>query len=195
MKSPANGSTSTTASSETIKVLRRIASLSIHELPVDKIADIVGINVDDLYKIYETKEYRDIFSSIYNDELEQQEAIKDGWDGVEALAISQVLNSLQGSVDQEYALRAAMVANRAQRRSINNRPLNARPVEGKVIVFQLRQTFVQQINDRQRNMTVLENKQEDGLNPKSVEKMFMLDTEEGLEYEDMDELAQAMANV
>ena len=132
--------------------LEKIARMVLYDVPHTQIALAVGISESRVTQILETEEFKDLMQSIASERFDQDSSINDGWDHLEAIALKNILEKIQWNGDPEFALKAAMMANKAQRRGqFNNRPLDER--DGVRAVINLTAAFIDQL----QNNTVVVN--------------------------------------
>lgn len=125
-------------------VLTRIAKLKSMEVPAHQIAAAVGMDEADLEVLMASAKFRDQFSAQQLKKYDTHETLNDGWDAVEETAMGHVLEYLMARPDPEYALRAAAMANKAQRRGAHSNV----PITGGVqaaAVIQLNAVFVKKL--------------------------------------------------
>lgn len=166
--------------------LDKIARMRLHEVPLSEIAAIVGISESRISQICATEQYQEIYSKLAYEIVEQYNTLNDGWDSVEALALDCVVKHLEWQKDPDFALRAATMANRANRRGrFNNVPLQGRTDVRAVInlsakfVQKFEQHFTPQPNvprnlngNPDKKIDMLPRKASDVLTPDAVEKLF-----------------------
>lgn len=175
-------------------ILEKVARMVLFGVPQTQIAKAISVSDSRVSQIIELEEYKEILADVSTEYFEQHQSLNDGWNSVEALALSQVVNSLQWSKDPDFALRAASMANKAQRRgNANNRPIDGQT--GARAVFYLTTTFIDKL--QQLNITEKKNgatngvggvdlspgqeednktpqKQSNFMVPERVEKMFTM---------------------
>jgi len=160
----------------------KIANLLILEVPESQIAAAVGFSVGRISQLKEDPKFKEFFAGKIAAHYEQHKEVNDGWDAVERDALSVVVTALQWSKDPDFALKAAMIANKAQRRgqAAANRPINNDL--GARVVLNLNQTFVNQIQSGERQVQKQiegysieldeKGKHEEVLTPVAVEKLL-----------------------
>lgn len=163
------------------KYLEKLARMILFNIPQNQIA--VAINVDEsrISQIKATEEYKQIEQQIAAEQYEEQQLINQGWDGVEALGVNRVIQQLQSNPDPDFALRAALAANKATRRgSFRNNPIAQSA--GVRAVINLNQVFVNRVNNDSEAMIkhISENKKDTNfLAPNEVQNLLMTDSESG----------------
>lgn len=175
--------------------LTKIARMVAYDVPHTQIAAACGISESRVSQLLETDEFKEVLQILMAERFEQNKSINDGWDAIEATALNSILEKLQWMSDPDFALKAAMMANRAQRRGqFNNRPLDGR--DGVRAVVHLKAQFIEKMQQntvnvangngntenpvlqlQKRNGATAEQKREDFLPPEKIEKMFMPDDE------------------
>jgi len=162
--------------------LEKIARMALFDVPDEQIALAVGL--PDIAVIVSSDEYKAVFADLSTEYFEQNQSLNDGWNTVEALAIGQVVDVLQWSKDPEFALRAAAMANKANRRGdVAQQPINGQA--GARAVINLTANFIQKLQQFGMEKTeangetarVIDNdpaqKDSDFMSPEKVEKMFV----------------------
>lgn len=122
----------------------KIANLLLLDVPETQIAAAVGLSPGRISQIKEDENFKQIYALKASEKLEEQQLMNEGWDAVESFALKTVINTLQLGTDPDYALKAAMIANKANRRgAAANKPI---PAElGTRVVLNLTQNFVNKI--------------------------------------------------
>lgn len=162
--------------------LEKMARMALFDVPEVQIAKAVGL--PDIADIIVSPEYKNILAEISTTYFEQNQQLNDGWNSVEALALGTVIDNLQWSKDPDFALRAAMLANKAQRRGdIAQQPINGQA--GARAVINLTANFIQKLQQFGMENTapqvvengedaVVVNKDTDYMVPEKVEKLFVV---------------------
>jgi len=170
--------------------LEKIANMVALDVPKTQIARAVGLSEGRITQILESEEFKEKLQVIESEELEKQQSLNDGWDTIEQLALQSILTTLQYNKDPDFALRAATMANRANRRGAkNNQPLQ--PQTGARVVLNLTQSFVSKLEggEEKVNATIevsadeLDKKGEDAVSPKRVEELLAPEERKEQEYE------------
>ena len=175
--------------------LEKIARMALFDVPEAQIAKAVGL--EDIADYIESQEYKDVLARISTEYFEQNQQLNDGWNSVEALALTAVIDNLTWSKDPDFALRAAGMANKANRRGdVTQQPINGQA--GARAVFHLTQNFIQKLqNFGDENKGVvngnadlgIENKpahkDTDYMVPEKVEKLFVVNQPKVNKPEDM----------
>lgn len=126
------------------EIFTRIAKLKGMEVPEHQIAAAVGLDEEKLAVILASEKYKAKFSELQLGKYDRHETLNEGWDTVEDDALATVLTYLKTTNDPEYALKAAAMANKAQRRGAHaNVPINGGVQAAAVI--QLNAVFVKKL--------------------------------------------------
>ena len=99
------------------ELLNRVARFLVMEAPTHQIAIATGLTEEKVSKLADTQLVKDKMASLQSEQLDQADKLRRGWDAVEEEALGTVLHTLQANPDPDYALRAAAVANKAERRN------------------------------------------------------------------------------
>lgn len=135
--------------------LEKLARMAHAGVGTKQLSNIVGLTESKLEVILKSDEFNAEIAKIESEAFENLSLMNQGWDGIEEKAMSQVLNHLSNVPDPDYALKAAVVANKAQRRGTQhqNAPIQIQPNLQTVIelnvdfVNQLQQSF--SVSERQ----------------------------------------------
>jgi len=106
------------------KHVEKIAKMVMANVPQNQIAAACGVSEGRISQLMETNEYKIIEQSVAVAKFEESQLINQGWDSVEALGVKSTIVALQHNPDPEFALKAAVVANKAIRRgTFENNPI------------------------------------------------------------------------
>ena len=106
------------------KHLEKIAKMVLVNVPQNQIAAACGVTEGRISQLINLPEYKLIEQEVAVEKFEESELINNGWDSVEALGVRATLVALQNNPEDDFALRAAVVANKAIRRgTFNNNPI------------------------------------------------------------------------
>ena len=168
--------------------------MALFDVPEAQIAKAVGL--PDITEAFELTEYKEILARISTEYFEQNQQLNDGWNSVEAMALTTVINNLEWSKDPDYALRAAMLANKANRRGdVTQQPINGQA--GARAVFHLTANFIEKLQHFGKEHSngdaakVIEevakpaHKDTDYMVPEKVEKLFVVNQPKVKKAEDM----------
>lgn len=155
--------------------IARVAGMKNAGMPDDQIATACGVSVDILAKIYEKDSYKQEMAKLVEGEFDKFTTLNEGWDMVENLAINKVLDHVSKMPDPEFALRAAAMANKANRRGRhNNQPIAAIP-NGQVTIH-LTANFADRMQNNfaisERKPEAIEKKDNNFLPPKGVQALL-----------------------
>lgn len=111
------------------------------------IANAFGVSEGRISQIFATPEYKAALSSVQMQDFDKIDVLNRGWDSVEDLGVAKIIEVLQSPfVDEDYALKAAALANKALRRGKGlNNPLQV--PSGQQTVVTLHATFVNQLQE------------------------------------------------
>lgn len=162
-----------------LQAYQKIARMALHEVPNRQIAMAMNLSDSRITQIMQEEEFRQVLADVSAEVFESQQIMNQSWDAVENIAVNHVFEALQHNPDPEFALKAAAVANRANRRG----QLNHQPLQGNAgvrAVLQLNATFVEklqqnfQILDRNARVGVVIDSQHDTdfLAPSEVEQLL-----------------------
>lgn len=98
----------------------QIAHMIIAQVPQNQIAEAMGYADESrISQILQEPTYQAIENKLRLEKIEQTRAFNDSWDGAEAKALNLVHEYLETGADAEYALKVAVMANKAQKRGRN----------------------------------------------------------------------------
>jgi len=124
--------------------LEKMARMALFDISQTQIAKAIGKSDSYVSEIMDTDEFKEVLAGISTEYFEQNQQLNDGWNSIEALALTQVVETLTWSKDPDYALRAAMLANKAQRRGdVAKTPIDAQM--GARAVINLTANFIQKL--------------------------------------------------
>lgn len=177
--------------------LLRIASLVMHGLSDDDICDAVGISPQLLKVMREDPDFTEAYAEKKLEAVEREIRMNEGWDGIEDLAIAKVIDSFKWNSDPDFALRAAMAANKMTRRSRAPATLDANN-GSHVVTITLNQQFVTTLDgtldvQEKRQKTLPPQRRSDLPNPQQVQNLLTGQVSEGeiVEEINMDSLQRA----
>lgn len=141
-----------TADEVEAKLRRKAGVLAAFGLSDKAIADTLFISLEQVSVIKETVEYKESCAKQTQERTQRLIDLEEGWDSVETMGVGKVLQHMQYMNDPEFALRAAIVANKAARRTPASldRVIDASKV-GHVITLTVNKNYVAQVtnNDSQ----------------------------------------------
>jgi hypothetical protein len=163
-----------------LELIERVAKMVVYEVPHAQIAQALGLDEDRVKQIVAMEVCKDRVQQFAMDTIERSETLNDAWDMIEAESAGIVLQQLRVNPDADLALRAANIANKAQRRgTFANKPIEGNA--GARAVIELHATYVDKL---QQNFTIdkskrrvfdtahLEKKATNFLEPARVEKLL-----------------------
>lgn len=163
--------------------LQKFASLAVAGVPTHQICAVLQISDEEFNELQASEEYKLIYESLLENELEREEQFKtlnSAWDTLEANALSRLYDLVSWNGDPEFILRIAAVANKSIRKSVTH----ARPIDGAVAAnatITLNQNFIQKLthnytinngDDKDGNSKVLEHKKTDYMDAGRVEELL-----------------------
>ena len=125
--------------------LEKLTKLIHYGAALDEICAIVGGSQEQVQTLIESAEVQNKLAELKLNAIETSETRNTGWDAVEEQALAQVLEKLQSVPDPDYALKAAMIANKAQRRNAMHENTPIQPQVNMQTVINLHPRFVRQV--------------------------------------------------
>jgi len=124
------------------EIIERIAGLVVSQVSQEEIAKIFGVSQERISQLLQMPTFIKIIEAKKKELGLQYEETNNLIDGVEKLAWEKVHKHLNFGADADYALRAAMVANKANRKGgmLGNAALSAD--QGGRAIITLNQTFI-----------------------------------------------------
>jgi hypothetical protein len=137
-----------------IKLRRKAGVLAAFGLADKTIADTLFISLEQVAQIRETVEFRESCAKQTMERTQRLMDLEEGWDGIEGMGVAQVMTHLQHSRDPEFALRAALVANKANRRAPSSigRVIDASNV-GNVITLTVNKNYITRVTNNNSEAT------------------------------------------
>lgn len=125
--------------------LERLARMVVLGVAQDELCQIFGLSQTQFETITGTEEYQTVFGKIQLERYSQIDDANDGWNKIETTSLKKVQQHLESFADPDYALRAAIMANKAVRRgnSVGNKPIEVQP--NLQTVIQLKVSYVQKV--------------------------------------------------
>ena len=157
-------------------VFERIARMEQMGVKTSEIAQATGLTPGRISQIKADSNYKTMLANIEVSNLERFQSLNKGWDNVEAMSLTNVLQALKENPDPDFALRAASVANKASRHGRHNIPLNGN--HGVRAVVHLNAVFAEKlqqnfnIKDRRSHMETLDQKDSSFMPPNEVETLL-----------------------
>lgn len=131
----------------------RIASMVAMGVPDTQIAEAVALSPGRISQIKDDTVFQEMLAAKYAARMEENAQFDSSWDSVEKQSLKVLNDTLKYNRNPEFALKVAMVANKAQRRGQQNVTLPTHM--GDRVVINLNASFVgklQQINTGQVNV-------------------------------------------
>ena len=172
------------------EILEKVARLHILGVADKELAGIAGIDENALKDLFATDEFMGILTKVNEEQFTHMEMVNRGWDGVEEVAVAKVLSHLQsGFADQDYALRAAVLSNKAERRGKSNLPTNQNHplvIPGSIqSVLQLHMTYIQKLQIgltvHERGDLQLAHKEVNFLSPQKAKELLRVEKKSDFE--------------
>lgn len=172
-----------------LKVMDKVVNLDAQGVANSQIAEAIGISVDVIQAWQDREDYQKKLLDLKTQTIEKDKHFDDQWDSIEKRAIDIVRDNLKHNLDPNFALKAALLANKAIRRGRpGNTPLNGSG--GPKAVITLNQVFIARLQNPPAQMGELtaqqinhQNQLLDGsavsakvvnmLNPKEVEQLLV----------------------
>lgn len=107
------------------KLYTQIAHMELLDTPQVHIATVVGLSESRVSQILAQEDYLKVKQVVAAKVAHDHQEINDGWQSIEKTAIHNVLTSLKYNRDADFNLKAAIAANRADRRGAQVQPLRA----------------------------------------------------------------------
>lgn len=125
--------------------IKKFVSMVLMGVPEIQIAEVFGLPLNDLQILKQTPEFQTAFQEASQEYYDKQGSTNKTWDDVEKSAITIVQDTLKYSKDADYALKVAVLANKAQRRTgaAAQQPLQA--AQGRAVVLHMNQNFMLQL--------------------------------------------------
>ncbi len=158
-------------------LIERVVKLEIKKVSAEDICRVCGFDLAMLRKIRDNELFKDGLAIANEEIIDRYDTLNDGWDMVENKALNIILNEVtKDYVDADYAMKAAMLANKAQRRGMHqNNPIT--PVPNAQVIIHLNGDFSQKLQQnfnipQQIPVEKILKKDDNFLPPSSVGKML-----------------------
>lgn len=158
------------------QALTKIAKMLNMGVSERQIGMVFNLTDAQLKTILESSDFLIVQAEVEGADFENAQTMNEGWDGVESLALSRVVEHLSnGMAEPDFALRAATLANKAERRGKHaNEPLQVRPAMQTIIHLQA--NFVARLSSdfkiQERAIEGITQKDSNFLEPSKVKSMF-----------------------
>lgn len=125
--------------------MMKLARMELHGVPRKQTAMSMALSEGRITQIIDTPEYEAAAAIVASENFDENELINRGWDGIEALGITTVVRALKNDPDPDFALKAAIYANKAARRGgFAQNPIAAHGAGVRTII-QLNSVFVDKL--------------------------------------------------
>lgn len=162
--------------------IEKIARMSAFEIPQAQIARAMGLSEARISQIVNSDEYKEKLAGISTEYFEQNQTLNDGWNTLEASALDVLLTNISWNKDPDFALKAATMANKANRRGdMSNRTIDGQT--GARAVFHLTANFIERLqqmnvvkvegNGAENGEKKISQKLSDYMSPEKVERLFV----------------------
>ena len=179
MTSNVNAAPSNPAETVDAVTRARCASLSAHGISDRQIADVLLLTIEQVVAVKGTEEYITKYAEEAETAIKAQIDRDEGWDAVEQAALNSVREALKYNRDPKYALSAAALANKAERRTGQSKGPHVIDNSGQttnVIVLNLNRNYVNKTQTDMVDVTpkVIDQprKRSDLPSPKMVEQLL-----------------------
>lgn len=155
----------------------RIARMKHAGVSHDQIATACGIEVALVEKLLEKKEVQERLAELSADAFDKFETVNDAWDMVEMQAVNKVYEELESRPDPDFALKAATLANKAQRHNRNDSRHNHVAMQpNQQAIIQVAIGFAEKLQQnfqvQTRDVQTLKKKDDNFLPPKRVQELL-----------------------
>lgn len=166
----------------------RVGRSAAYGFTNDEIAEGMGLAVEDVAEIRLLPETLAAQQEEMQRRQEQAMMVEDGWNSLEELSLSKLLQMVNYNADPGFILAAARVANQANRKSSGGRRVLDAGRAGTTIVLNLGAKFVNQVQqeglvDKVTGIVVREKKVSDILNPSQASRLLGVKTETDIDEE------------
>lgn len=156
----------------------RLARYFAADVPHKQIAQVFGLSEGRVSQLEKTEEIISRVAELHAQHIEKNEDLNEGWDAVEEESLATVITNLRSNPDPDYALRAAVAANKAQRRPGVNGRATINGNNTATAVIHLNATFVERLQAIQVGQQALNE------NAKRIDRLSMSKAEHILQPED-----------
>ncbi len=111
------------AQSDKEKLFGQIANMVIAKVPQVEIAEVIGVDASRIAQIVALPDYLSYEAKVIATRAARAFDLNNSWDEIEQSAQTVIKHNLKWNQDADFALKAAAVANRAQRRGHRGCPL------------------------------------------------------------------------
>lgn len=170
----------------------KLARMVEQGVPEKELAGIFSVSGEQLSTVLASEPYLAAVAHVQNEAFDKRQLLNNGWDGIEEFALTTVLGYLQGPTpDPDYALKAAALANKAERRGKHvNEPIVVQPNMQSVI--QLNAQYVGKLEQHfqvaERPPATIEKSETNMLSVQGVKSLLGVTKEITKEVEEIDDL-------
>jgi hypothetical protein len=155
--------------------IERIAKMKHAGVSHEQIAAACGMDIASLELMLEKEAVKTEIAKLAGNDFEKFDTLNQGWDMVESMSINKVAEHLQRAPDPDFALKAAALANKAQRRGRHeNNPVNVQPNNQAII--QVAINFADKLQTTfhvaKREVKTLQKKDDNFLPPRNVQTLL-----------------------
>jgi hypothetical protein len=122
----------------------RVAKMLSLGVAESDVAEVVGVTPAAISQLKTRADFAEVFSAEMSRVYEEQRELNEGWDSIEKKALRVIDDNLKWNKNPDFALRAAMVANKANRRGSQNQPIDVGRMGSRAVV-QLNVAFVNKL--------------------------------------------------
>lgn len=127
---------------EVVDAKERISAALVRGSSPESLSSIFNLPADSIENIKTTEEYKTAAS--------KREMLNQGWDSLEALSLSYIIEHIKTDPDPDYALTAAKIANAAKRHGVvADMVRNINPQNGRTVTLSLTARYTTQKRDRE----------------------------------------------
>ena len=133
---------------DSLETVNQIAALMAMQVPHEQIAEVIGFSPEALEEIVSCEEYKQHYQEFLAEEFNKQFKTARTWDDIENKSLRIVSEALDLGCDPEFALKAGVMANKANRHGFRTRvdPIDLEGGARRVIT--LNTTFVEKIENK-----------------------------------------------
>lgn len=145
------------------EILVVVCKNDVAGLQSEDIARLLGVELKEIQDLQASEDYKDVRLLLGAASAANQVETDGGWDAIEQLAVKKLEKMVKSSADPEFTLKAAMVANKAQRRLRQGQDMVLDPSKGAAAIpLKLTERLIQKLNAagdltqiREREISVL----------------------------------------
>ncbi len=168
-------------------LLEKIARMIHYNATDEEITLVCDVELEELNRIKLMPEFVKLQASLSYNQFDNIQTMNEAWDKVEQIGLKTVLEQLAWTKDPEFALKAAAVANKSNRRGLKTNQTITPQNAGARAVIHLNTTYINQINNQNNliteqthNAELFEGKKtQNFMSPQDAERLLMPDHVEG----------------